>query len=94
MKNHFLQNFTKIFLGGGERTLCAVMVLVEISILKSEISLHSTQVSLVITNAKDVLDLISNHTTIDLPCHTKEDIAAILENLPILSSRKGALKIH
>ena len=50
--------------------------------------------SLVITNAKDVLALISNHTTIDLSCHTKEEIAVVLDNLPSLSSLIGALKIH
>ena len=50
--------------------------------------------STVITGAADVLVLIADHTTIDLTTHTKEDIETVVENLPGLSSLKGALKIH
>ena len=50
--------------------------------------------SIVITKASDVLELIQNQTTIDLTIHTKEDIQVILDNLPYLSSLKGANKFH
>ena len=48
----------------------------------------------VISNAKDVFQLIKSHTTIDLYWHTKKDIADVMDSLPRLSSLKGARLIH
>ena len=50
--------------------------------------------SLAISNAKDVMDLISPHTSIDLFWYNKSDIDDVLKNLPSLSSLTGATKIH
>ena len=50
--------------------------------------------SQVIANAKDVLNLLTGKTTIDLNYHSKEDIQNISNSLPILGSLTGALKIH
>ena len=48
----------------------------------------------VVSCAKDVLDLIKPHTTIDLYWHDKKDIEEVQKSLPSLGSLVGALKIH
>ena len=50
--------------------------------------------SMVITSASDIKDLISNKTTIEVPCHNQENISEVLKDLPTLSSLKGANKMH
>ena len=50
--------------------------------------------SQVISCAKDVLNLIKPHTTIDLFWHDKNSIDEIQQTMPSLGSLAGALKIH
>ena len=50
--------------------------------------------SLAISSAKDVLDLITPHTSIDLFWFEKADIVAVQNSLPSLSPFTGATKIH
>ena len=50
--------------------------------------------SIVVSDAKDVMELIKPHTTIDLFWYEAKNIEEIKNSLPSLSSLKGALKIH
>ena len=47
-----------------------------------------------ISNMEDIVELIKRDTTIELMIHTKDDVMSVANNLPNLSSLKGALKIH
>ena len=61
------------------------------NLLKDLTAFNTSQV---ISDAKDVLDLIKPHTTIDLFWHDQNAIDEILNSLPTLGSLVGALKIH
>ena len=50
--------------------------------------------NIVITSARDIINLVQDHTTVELLSHTKEDKTAISDTLPTLGSLTGALKIH
>ena len=56
--------------------------------------LTSFNTSLAISSAKDVLDLITPHTSIDLFWFEKADIDAVQNSLPALGPFTGATKIH
>ena len=50
--------------------------------------------SMVISSASDVKDLIANKTTTDVTCHSQKYIDEVLNDLPTLSSLKGAIQMH
>ena len=50
--------------------------------------------SQIITNAKDIINIITGKTTIDLNYNCKNDIEEISKNIPCLGSLTGALKMH
>ena len=50
--------------------------------------------SLEVSCAKDVIELIKPHTTVDLSWYEKKDVDIIQNSLPSLSSLTGAFKIH
>ena len=56
--------------------------------------LTSFNTSLAISSAKDVLDLITPHTSIELFWFEKADIDAVQNSLPALGPFTGVTKIH
>merc|ERR1712208_244259 len=50
--------------------------------------------TLSISNARDVMELISPHTSIDLLWYDKSDVDEVQKSLPNLGSLAGATKIH
>ena len=56
--------------------------------------LTAINTSLSISNARDVMELITPHTSIDLMWYDKSDVDEIHRSLPCLGSLAGATKIH
>lgn len=47
-----------------------------------------------IKSIDDIIELIKEDTSIELMMHTKEDVKKVEDALPVISSLRGALKIH
>ena len=81
-----------IFTEAGHGKSCCDGVGGNIKTLIRDLTVFNT--SMVISSASDIKDLIANKTTIEVTCHTQEDIHEVLNDLPTLSSLRGAMKMH
>ena len=81
-----------IFTEAGHGKSCCDGVGGNIKTLIKDLTVFNT--SMVISSASDIKDLIANKTTIEVTCHNQEDIHEVLNDLPTLSSLKGAMKMH